>query len=39
MSRVYLWFDQYGKAAGVMLGGVLAVAGLYIGMIYLITMK
>jgi hypothetical protein len=39
MSRPYELFDRYGKAAGVMLAGVLLVAGLYLAIIYLITMR
>jgi hypothetical protein len=39
MTRTDNLFDRYGKAAGVMLGGVLAVAAMYFGLIYLITMQ
>jgi len=37
MSRAYHYFDEYGKPAGVMLAGVLLVAGLFYGLVYLIA--
>jgi hypothetical protein len=39
MTHTYSLLDRYGKAAGVMLGGVLVVAAMYFGLIYMITMK
>ena len=38
MTHTENLMDRYGKAAGVMLGGVLVVAAVYFGLIYLLTM-